>query len=68
MLAKGGDAALSGEVYRGGEHTTDTLICGTVRVLRQVINNLAIQPIPSLQQLSAELKQALKFLQPCSSC
>lgn len=64
MLAKGGDAAISGEVYRGGEHTTDTLLCGTVRVLRQVIKTLAIQPIPSLQQLGEELKQALQFLQP----
>jgi dihydropteroate synthase len=64
MLAKGGDAALSGEVYRGGEHTTDTLICGTVRTLRRVVHNLSIQPMPGIQQLSVELKQALQCLQP----
>lgn len=63
MLAKGGDAALSGEVYRGGERTSDTLICGTARTLRRVIHNLAIQPIPSLQQFSVELKQALQSIQ-----
>ncbi|MHB1356975.1 MAG: dihydropteroate synthase [Anaerolineae bacterium] len=67
MLAKGGDAALSGEVYRGGEHTTDTLICGTVRTLHQVIHNLAIQPLPSMQQLSVELKQALQSVQSSPS-
>ena len=67
LLAKGGEAAISGEVYYGGECTTDALLWGTERVLRQVIKTLAIQPLPSLQQLGGELEQALQFLQGSTS-
>jgi dihydropteroate synthase len=60
MLAKGGEAALSGEIYRGGERTTDILLMGTERTYQRVIQVLHGQPLPSLQQLADELEAALR--------
>lgn len=60
MLAKGGEAALSGAIYFGGERTTDVLLMATLRTLRRVIRVLRIQPLPSLQQMAEELEQALR--------
>lgn len=60
MLAKGGEAALSGEIYFGGERTTDVLLMATERTLHRVINVLRVQPLPSLQQLAGELDDALR--------
>jgi dihydropteroate synthase len=59
MLAKGGEAALSGEIYRGGERTTDILLMGTERTYQRVIQVLHVQPLPSLQQLADELEATL---------
>jgi dihydropteroate synthase len=58
MLAKGGDAALSGEIYLGGERTTDVLLMATERALGRVIKVLRVQPLPSLQVLASELEDA----------
>ena len=60
MLAKGGDAAVSGVIYKGGEYTSNMLLMGTERTLRRVANVLAVQPLPSLRELSVELKAALR--------
>ncbi|MGI5915819.1 MAG: dihydropteroate synthase [Anaerolineae bacterium] len=60
LLSKGGDAALSGKVYHGGEHTTDVLIMGSRRTLGRVIRVLRRQPLPSLHDLAEELQQALR--------
>ncbi len=65
MLAKGGEAALSGEIYFGGERTTDVLLMATARTLRRVIRVLRIQPLPSLQQMAGELDQALRYATGC---
>ncbi len=59
MLAKGGDAAISGNIYFGEEQTTDALLMGTERTLHRVVDVLYRQPLPSLQQLGKELKVAL---------
>ncbi|MHB1296636.1 MAG: dihydropteroate synthase [Anaerolineae bacterium] len=59
MLAKGGEAALSSEIYHGGESATDALLLATDRTLHEVIAVLRVQPLPSLQQLAAELEEAL---------
>jgi len=40
LLSKGGDAAVSGEIYYGGEHASDALLLATERALRRVINTL----------------------------
>lgn len=60
MLSKGGEAALSGEIYFGGERTTDILLMGSERTLERVIKVLRTQPLPSLQQLAEELAAALR--------
>jgi len=60
LLSKGGDAAVSGEIYYGGEHASDALLLATERALRRVINTLRIQPLPSLQTLAGELDAALR--------
>lgn len=60
MLAKGGEAVLSGDIYFGGEYTTDALLIGNSRTYRQVLAVLRIQPLASLQQLGAELETALQ--------
>ena len=62
MLAKGGEAALSGQIYFGGERTTDILLMATERTLRRVIRVLHVQPLPSLQQLAKELGLALEHI------
>ncbi|MGM0400267.1 MAG: dihydropteroate synthase [Chloroflexota bacterium] len=59
MLAKGGDAAISGDIYFGEEQTTDALLMGTERTLHRVVDILHKQPLPSLQQLGKELETAL---------
>ncbi|MEA3407938.1 MAG: dihydropteroate synthase [Chloroflexota bacterium] len=59
MLAKGGDAAISGSIYLGQEHSTDALLMGTQRTLDRVVDVLYKQPLPSLQQLGKELAAAL---------
>ena len=59
MLAKGGELALSGEIYFRGEHKTDVLLMATERCLRRVLKLLRVQPLPSLQQLAEELALAL---------
>lgn len=61
MLSKGGEAALSGEIYFGGERTTDILLMGSERTLERVIKVLRSQPLPSLQQLAGELDAALGY-------
>jgi len=60
MLAKGGEAALSGEIYFGGERTTDALLMANERALRRVLKVLHAQPLPSLQRLAEELEVALR--------
>ena len=60
MLAKGGEAALSGEIYLGGERTTDVLLMGVARTFERVIAILRLQPLPSLQALAGELDVALR--------
>ena len=59
LLSKDGEVAISGEIYYGGEHTTDALLMATERALHRVINVLRIQPLPSLQELAGELEDAL---------
>ena len=60
MLAKGGEAALSGEIYFGGERTTDMLLMATERTIERVVKILRIQPLPSLQELASELEIAVR--------
>jgi len=60
MLAKGGEAALSGEIYMGGERTTDVLLMANERTMQRMLETLRIQPLPSLQQLAEELTVALQ--------
>jgi len=60
MLAKGGEAALSGEIYYGGERTTDVLLLGTLRTFERVIKVLRVQPLSSLKELASEMDAALK--------
>jgi len=60
LLSKGGEAALSGEIYYGGERTSNALIMASERTLHRVINNLRIQPLPSLRELAGELDAALR--------
>ncbi len=62
MLAKGGEAVLSGEIYFGGERTTDALLMATERTLRRVIKVLNAQPLGSLKELARELEVALRFV------
>ncbi|MHB0856187.1 MAG: dihydropteroate synthase [Anaerolineae bacterium] len=63
LLAKGGEAALSGEIYYGGERTTDVLLLATERTLVRVLRVLRVQPLPSLQQLASELTEALAHVE-----
>ncbi|TEU13242.1 MAG: dihydropteroate synthase [Anaerolineales bacterium] len=60
MLSKGGEAVLSGDIYFGGERTTDVLLMATERTLREVLKVLRMQPLPSLRQLAEELAAALR--------
>jgi len=60
MLSKGGEAVLSGDIYLGGERTTDVLIMANERTLREVLRVLRMQPLPSLRQLAEELAAALR--------
>ena len=60
MLAKGGEAALSGEIYYGGERTTDVLLLGTLRTFERVIKVLRVQPLSSLKELASEMDAALR--------
>ncbi len=60
MLAKGGEAALSGEIYRGGERASDVLLMGSERTIERVIAVLRVQPLPSLQALGEELEAAVR--------
>jgi dihydropteroate synthase len=60
MLSKGGEAVLSGDIYFGGERTTDVLLMATERTLRGVLKVLRMQPLPSLRQLAEELAAALR--------
>ena len=60
MLSKGGEAALSGDIYFGGERTTDVLLMATERTLREVLKVLRMQPLPSLRQLAEEVAAALR--------
>ncbi|MCD6518947.1 MAG: dihydropteroate synthase [Anaerolineae bacterium] len=59
MLAKGGEAAISGSIYFSKEETTDALLLTTERTLKRVIQNLKAQPLPSLQEMAQELSTAL---------
>jgi len=59
MLAKGGEAVLCGEIYLGGERTSDVLLLGTMRHYRQLLVKLRMQPLPSLVQIGRELETAL---------
>ncbi|MFP3895735.1 MAG: dihydropteroate synthase [Anaerolineales bacterium] len=59
MLAKGGDAAISGDIYFGEEQVTDVLLMGTERTLHRVMDVLHRQPLPSLQQLGKELEATM---------
>ena len=60
MLAKGGEAALSGDIYLGGDRTTDMLLMATERTLERVVKVLHIQPLPSLQELADEIDAAVR--------
>jgi dihydropteroate synthase len=60
LLSKGGDAAVSGEIYYGGENASDVLLMATERALRRVINVLRIQPLSSMQTLAGELDAVLR--------
>ncbi len=60
MLSKGGEAVLSGDIYFGGERTTDVLLMATERTLREVLKMLRMQPLPSLRQLAEELAAGLR--------
>jgi len=60
MLSKGGEAVLSGDIYLGGERTTDVLLMANERTLREVLRVLRMQPLPSLRQLAEELAAALR--------
>ena len=60
MLAKGGEAALSGEIYLGTERTSDVLLMATERTFRRVVEVLGHQPLPSLRELAGELDSALR--------
>jgi len=60
MLAKDGEAVLSGEIYFGGERTTDVLLMATKQTMQRVLKVLRVQPLPSLQQLAEELVAALE--------
>ncbi len=60
MLSKGGEAVLSGDIYFGGERTTDVLLMATERTLREVLKVLRMQPLTSLRQLAEELAAALR--------
>jgi dihydropteroate synthase len=60
MLSKGGDAALSGEIYYGGERTTGALLMGTRRTMGRVIRVLRHQPLASLRELAGEIESALR--------
>ncbi len=62
MLSKGGEATLSGEIYFGGERTTDVLLMGSERTFERVIKVLHSQPLLSLQQLAEELATALRYV------
>lgn len=63
MLSKGGEAALSGEIYYGGERTTGVLLMGTERTFKRVLRVLAAQPLPSLRELGNELASVLRSWQ-----
>ncbi|MBM3190779.1 MAG: hypothetical protein FJZ90_18925, partial [Chloroflexi bacterium] len=65
MLAKDGEAALSGEIYFGGERTTDVLLMATERSLERVLRVLAAQPLPSLVQLGQEIEVLLRRITAC---
>lgn len=60
MLSKGGEAALSGEIYYGGERTTGVLLMGTERTFKRVLRVLSAQPLPSLRELGNELASVLR--------
>ena len=60
MLSKDGEAVLSGDIYLGGERTTDVLLMANERTLREVLRVLRMQPLPSLRQLAEELAAALR--------
>jgi dihydropteroate synthase len=62
MLAKDGEAALSGEIYFGGERTTDILLMGNARTYQRVLAVLRVQPLPSLRALAEELDDAIRSI------
>jgi len=59
MLAKGGEAVLTSDIYFGAEKTTDVLLLGTLRHYRQLLDKLRLQPLKSLVAIAAELESAL---------
>lgn len=59
MLAKGGEAVLTSDIYFGAEKTTDILLLGTLRHYRQLLDKLRIQPLKSLVAIAAEQESTL---------
>jgi dihydropteroate synthase len=63
MLALGGDAAISKEIYALKNKKTDVLLIGTVKQYKYLISKLDIQPFGGFKKLRLDLKEVLENYQ-----
>jgi dihydropteroate synthase len=61
MLARGGEAVTSRDVYSTKESTSDVLLLGTLRHFKDLIRKLRLQPFKSLVAMASEMEQALAW-------
>ncbi len=62
MLSKGGEAAVSRDIYRGEGGRTGVLILGTALQYERLIAKLRLQPMRSLHEIADELQALLAAL------
>ncbi|MDD5772259.1 MAG: dihydropteroate synthase [bacterium] len=63
MLALGGEAAVSKEIYALKNNKTDILIFGTIKQYKYLISKLNIQPFSGFKKFGQDLNVALKNYQ-----
>ncbi len=60
MLSKGGEVAVSRDIYKGRHERSSVLVLGTETQYERLIGKLRLQPMRSLRAIAGELQAALE--------